>query len=496
MRDSIKALTAVCAAAMMFGLEISSIPVILPTLQALLKSHFSDLQWIMNAYTLACTTVLMAVGTLVDRYGRKVLFILSVATFGVASLACGLAGNTTTLIIARAIQGASGGAMLVCQISILSGQFSQARERSKAFAVWGIVFGAGLGLGPIIGTVILALANWRWVFLIHVPLAAIACVLAGTGVKASREVQSGKLDGLGIVLLASSVFGLTYVITQGSQSDMSTLEAGVIMSLTLLGFIAFVVSQKYNRQPMMDFAVFRIRGFSGALLGSAGMNFSYWPLMIYLPIYVQAGMGLGKGEAGLLLLAYTLPTFFVPPLGERLALKLHPGVMIPAGLLVIGVGMLLMCASIGHAGLLVPGMTAGCILAGTGLGLTNTPVTNTSTSSVPAIRAGMASGIDMTTRMTSLAINIAVMGWILVQGVSAGLHQVLPELEGDSVVKALAQAVAAGKQQLPMATFKASMEVGFTWVLLYSFTSACVAAVASFLVFRPWKARRTVLNVA
>jgi hypothetical protein len=101
------------------------------------------------------------------------------------------------------------------------------------------------------------------------------------------------------------------------------------MLLTLLVFLAFVLSQKLNRQPMMDFSVFRIRGFSGALLGSAGMNFSFWPLMIYLPIYVQAGMGLGKGEAGLLLLAYTLPTLVVPPLGERLALKLHPGVMIP-----------------------------------------------------------------------------------------------------------------------------------------------------------------------
>lgn len=90
MKDSVKALAAVCVAAMMFGLEISSIPVILPTLETLLEIQFSDLQWIMNAYTLACTTVLMAVGTLVDRYGRKALFILSVAAFGLASLACGL----------------------------------------------------------------------------------------------------------------------------------------------------------------------------------------------------------------------------------------------------------------------------------------------------------------------------------------------------------------------------------------------------------------------
>ncbi|WP_287814467.1 MFS transporter [Pseudomonas sp.] len=482
MKDSAKALAAVCLAAMMFGLEISSIPVILPTLEALINSQFSDLQWIMNAYTLACTTVLMAVGTLVDRYGRKALFILSVAVFGLASLACGLAGNATVLIIARAVQGASGGAMLVCQISILSRQFTQARERGKAFALWGIVFGAGLGLGPIIGTGILALASWQWVFLIHAPIAALACVLAGAGVQASSEAQAGKLDGLGILLLASAVFGLTYVIIQGPQPDMSSVEAGVILMLSLLAFAAFVVSQKRSQQPMMDFSVLRIRGFSGALLGSAGMNFSFWPLMIYLPIYVQAGMGLGKAEAGALLLAYTLPTLFVPPLGERLALKLNPGVMIPVGLLVIGAGLLLMYVCIGHAGLVVPGMVAGCLLAGTGLGLTNTPVTNTSTGSVPPARAGMASGMDMSARMTSLAINIAVMGWILVQGISAALSGVS---EG-AALQAAAQAVAAGKQVVPVGAFHAALDLGFSWVLMYGVASVCVAAVASFLVFRPW----------
>lgn len=486
MKDSTKALAAVCLAAMMFGLEISSIPVILPTLENLLDARFSDLQWIMNAYTLACTTVLMAVGALVDRYGRKTLFILSVALFGVASLACGLAGSATQLITARAVQGASGGAMLVCQIAILSGQFTQARERGKAFALWGVVFGAGLGLGPIIGTGIVALASWQWVFLVHVPLAAAACALAGAGVQACRAVPGGKLDSLGIVLLASAVFGFTYVVIQGPQPEMSRVTAGVILLLSLLAFAAFVVWQQLNRQPMMDFAVFRIRGFSGALLGSAGMNFSFWPLMIYLPLYAQGGMGLGQGGAGLLVLAYTLPTLFVPPLAERLALKLHPGVMIPAGLLVIGAGLLLMCAAIGHAAWLVPGMTAGCLLAGTGLGLTNTPATNTSTGAVPAAQAGMASAMDMSARMTSLAINIAVMGWVLLQGISAGLRQALPAVGDTATLQAAAQAVAAGRQAVPAAAYQAALDLGFSWVLLYGAASVGVAAAASALIFRPW----------
>src|SRR5688500_905725 len=131
------ALTASCLSALMFGLEISSVPVILPTLEKILHSSFKEMQWIRNSYTIACTTVLMATGTLADKYGRKVAFIVSVVLFGIASFACGTAQSVSTIIIARAIQGASGGAMLVCQIAILSFQFRDSGERAKAFGYWG-----------------------------------------------------------------------------------------------------------------------------------------------------------------------------------------------------------------------------------------------------------------------------------------------------------------------------------------------------------------------
>src|SRR5688500_6362369 len=114
------ALTASCLSALMFGLEISSVPVIRPTLEKILHSSFKEMQWIMNSYTIACTSVPMATGTLAEKYGRKVAFISIVVLFGIASFACGTAESVSTIIIARAIHGASGGAMLVCQIAILS----------------------------------------------------------------------------------------------------------------------------------------------------------------------------------------------------------------------------------------------------------------------------------------------------------------------------------------------------------------------------------------
>ncbi len=121
-RNSI-ALAAVCLASLMFGLEISSVPVILPTLQEVLRADFKDLQWIMNAYTIACTTVLMATGTLADRFGRKRVFLLCIAAFGLTSLLCGLASSVSVLIAGRFLQGMAGGAMFICTVAVLSHQF-------------------------------------------------------------------------------------------------------------------------------------------------------------------------------------------------------------------------------------------------------------------------------------------------------------------------------------------------------------------------------------
>jgi MFS family permease len=167
-------IAAVCLASLMFGLEISSVPAILPTLESVLRSDFKDMQWIMNAYTIACTTVLMATGTLADRYGRKRVFIISLVLFGITSLGCGLANNVNVLIASRFLQGMAGGAMLICQVAVLSHRFQSGVARGKAFSAWGIVFGIGLGFGPIIGSVIAALSSWEWVFLVHAPIAVCA----------------------------------------------------------------------------------------------------------------------------------------------------------------------------------------------------------------------------------------------------------------------------------------------------------------------------------
>jgi len=503
------ALTAVCLSSLMFGLEISSVPVILPTLERELHADFAQMQWVMNAYTLACTTVLVAAGTLGDRFGRKRLFIVGLGLFGLTSLVCGLADGAWALVIARFMQGASGGVMLICGTAILSHQFPTGRERARAFAAWGVVFGVGLGFGPIIGASIAAVSNWRWVFLVHVPLMALTMVPLMIGVRDSRDPRAGKLDGAGIASLSMAVFGVVFYITQAPSLGYASQAAITVAVATLASFAVFLWAEKTHPHPMIDFSVFRVRDFTGAIAGAAGMNFSFWPFIVYLPIYLESVLGYGVIGAGACLLAYTLPALVMPPLAERLSLRYRSGFVIPAGLFTIGTGFLAMGLG---ANASQPGwatLLPGLVLAGVGLGLTNTPVTNTTTGSVSADRAGMATGIDMSARFISLAINIAILGFILLSAVRSQLRERLGGLVDAGQLHAYAEKVAAGDlsaldgdpQVLASSmdaagVVHAALAHGFDLLMLYGGLSAWLLAGLSLAIFNPRMARARTCNAA
>jgi EmrB/QacA subfamily drug resistance transporter len=491
------ALAAICLSGLMFGLEISSVPVILPILGHVLHGGFADLQWIMNAYTIACTTVLVATGVLADRFGRKRMLAITVVAFGVTSLLCGLAQDIAVLIVGRFLQGLSGGAMLICHVAILSHQFREGRQRARAFGAWGLVFGFGLGFGPVVGGGLVAVLSWRWVFLVHVFVAALTLVLLTLGVRESRDPEAGRLDIRGIATLSLAVFGLAFSITQGAELGFISARELVILVLSVAFLVAFILVEKTGEHPMFEFSMFRIRRFSGALLGCVGMNFSFWPLIIYLPIYLQQGLGYNVGTAAVVLLAYTLPTLVLPPIAERLALRYRPSVIIPLGMYVIGCGFLLMYLGSGAQDASWLTILPGLLLGGVGLGLTSTPVTNTTTGSVPSNRSGMASGIDMSARLVTLAINISVMGLLLATGISDNLRERLSGQVTEDQVRALATHVANGddpaalRHAFPQLTsldsagslVRSALTQGFGLVTLYGGVTVWVIATASLITF-------------
>lgn len=484
-RKNRMALFAICLASLMFGLEISSVPVILPTLERVLGGDFRQMQWVMNAYTIASTTVLMAAGALADRFGRRRVFLISGALFGITSVMCGLAANVPFLILARFLQGMSGGVLLICMLAILSHQFRDGRERGKAFAAWGVVFGFGLGFGPLIGGAIVALSDWTWVFLVHGPITVLTLLLVLISVEESRDPQARRLDLAGIVTLSLAVLGFAFYLTQGGELGFASPVSLGLLAATLACLAMFVWVERRIRHPMFDFSVLRNRDFSGALLGSMGMNFSFWPFMVYLPIYFQGVLGQGELASGIALLAYTLPALVFPPVGERLSLRYRPGVVIPSGLFTIGVGFLLMHWGVGAARPSLWTVLPGALVAGIGLGITNTPVTNTTTGSVSADRAGMASGLDMSARLISLSINIALMGLLLVRGIEAGLRDTGGVPPAGTEWRALAERIAAGNLADAGAGVAAAEALahGFGGVTLYGGISVCLLAALSLAMF-------------
>ena len=504
------AVAAIFASALMFGLEISSIPVILPLVGDALGGGFTGLQWIMNAYTIASVTTLVAAGVLADRYGRRRVFTAAVVGFGLTSLMCGLAPDVPVLIVGRFLQGVAGGAMVICGLAILSQQFRHGPDRARAFAIWGIGLGSGLGFGPIIGGGLITLAGWRWVFLVHVLLAAVTIVFCVLGVRESRDPAPGKLDIPGMTALSAALFALVFYITQGAAKGFGSPVGLVILGVATAGFAIFVGIELRTDHPMFPLSLFRIRPFTGALIGAVGMNFSFWPLIVYMPIYLERGLGYDVAIASAVLLGYTLPTFVLPPVAEQLALRFGAARTIPISLGVIGAGLLLMYlgSSVGDPSWVT--ILPGSILAGIGLGLTNTPVTNTTTANVPEARSGMASGIDMTARLTFLAINIAVMGSLLATGIAHNLRSRLPNLSEDQLTD-LAQRItnsddltslANTTPELPDGAGLESLATsavahGFGFAALYGAVAVTVLAVTSRIAFgrtSPNRARGTLVG--
>lgn len=477
------ALVAICLATLMFGLEISSVPAILPTLEKALRADFEDLQWTMNAYTIACTSVLMAVGALADRFGRRRLFLICVAAFGITSLLCGLASSTSVLIVGRFLQGMAGGALLICTIAVLSHQFREGAERSRAFVAWGIISGVGLGFGPLVGGWVVALSSWQWVFLLQVPIAILSLGLATYSLQESQDPQAKRLDVWGIVTLSLAVFALTYFITQGFDLGFGSLPALGILVASAAGLVAFVLVEKYTPRPMFDVSVFKIRRFSGAIIGCIGMNFSYWPFMIYLPIYCHGVLGYDSTKSGFFLLAYTLPFLAMTPIAERLLQGCGARIAVPLGLATIGSGFILMMLS----GTCAPAsgwmVLPGILLAGTGIGLTNMPVTNTTTASVSTDRAGMASGMDVSARLIALAINIAVMGLLLQKSVQSYLHATAAGAIDSRVLRTRAEYIAAGAFSPSDTIARTALVHGFTAIMLYGGIAVILLAALSYAVF-------------
>ncbi len=401
-------LMAVCVATFMLLLDITVVNVALPDIARSLHASFTDLQWVVDAYALTLATFVLNAGSLADLLGRKRVFVAGLVLFSGASLLCGLATGPLFLILARGLQGVGGAIMFATSLALLSQEF-HGRERGTAFGLWGATTGAAVAVGPLVGGV-LTEVDWRWIFLVNVPIGAAALALTLLRLGESRDEEHGGFDLLGLATLSAGLFLLIVGLLRGNDHGWSSgLIVGVFAGAGAL-LAAFLWSQWWGPRPMFDLRLFRKPAFAGAQIAAFAISSAVFSLFLYLTLYLQNVLGYSPLATGVRFLPITLLAFVCAPLAGKLSAQVPVRLLIGGGLALCVVALLLMHGLTVRSGwsALLPGF----LVLGAGIGFVNAPLASAAVGVVPPRQAGTASGVNNTFRQVGIATGIAALGAI------------------------------------------------------------------------------------
>jgi EmrB/QacA subfamily drug resistance transporter len=459
----------------MLLLDITVVNVALPSIERSLHSSFSDLQWVVDAYSLTLAAFLLTSGVLGDMFGRRTIFTVGLVIFSLSSLVCGLATSSNMLNFSRAVQGIGGAAMFATSIALIATAF-HGKERGTAFGIYGAVLGAAVAVGPLIGGAITSGIGWRWIFFVNVPIGVAAVFITLSKIDRSTQTNTRRVDWVGFLTFSGSLFLLVLGLVRGNFDGWGS---GKILGL-LIGsaalMLAFVVAEWRQKDPMLDLTLFKSRAFNGVSLTAFTLSASIFAMFLYLTFYIQDDLGYGPFQAGLRFLPITLMMFVVSPAAGKLTVKIQSRYLLGAGLLLVSGGMFLMGMTTRSSTWteLLPGF----ILSGIGVGLVNPTLASTSVAVVPFQRSGMASGANSTFRQIGIATGIAGLGAIFSHQIVTKTNAVLAATRaGQEVVRhggvALTQAMQAGAVRQAMeampgpaqSVLLAAYRVGFSGTL-------------------------------
>jgi len=487
-------LVVVCAATFMLLLDVTIVTVALPTIQSGLHASFSDLQWVVDAYALTLASVLLAAGSLADRYGRRLLFSLGLIVFTLGSLLCGTAQSPIMLILSRSAQGIGGAMLFATSLALLAQNF-EGKERGIAFAIWGAVTEVAAGLGPVLGGIITTGISWRGIFLVNLPIGVAALVVTKLKMEESKTSHAARPDWAGFITLTAGLVSLIYGLIRAGETAWSETGVDICLALAAMFFVVFVALERQADHPLFDLSLFRIPTFSGGLAAAFAMNGSLYAILLYLVLYLQDDLGYSALATGVRLLlligASTLASMFAGVFSERMPVRW----LIGPGLLLVGVGLLLMTGLDGSSSWthLIPGF----LVAGVGSGMVNPPLASTAVGVVVPQRSGMASGVNTTFREIGIATGIALYGSVFASTLRQKLGRDLaniPSLERHlpGVVTAVQQgnatrainAVHAPLRAPLVAAIHASFAGALDILLVVSAVLALVGAASSGLLIR------------
>jgi len=388
------------------------VSVALPTIGRDLGAGAGELEWIVDAYVLVYASLLVAGGVIGDRRGRKGVFLLGVALFGLGALVCGLAPSIPLLLVGRVVQGLGPALLIPGSLTIIRASFEDDRQRALAVGLWSTASGLSLAVGPAVGGVIVAGLGWRWVFLINVPLAGALLGLAARAIVPidPRRART-RFDWLGALLSTGAIAALTFAVIHGQTAGMASASTLAAFAAGLAALAGFAIWERRRDEPLVDVALFLRPAFAAANLAALIVFFSFVGAIVYFSAYFQQVQGHAPTRAGLEVSAIGVSFALASPLSGRLVGRLGPLGPMLAGLLISGAAMLALLR-------LGPSTDIQAIwwnfaVLGAGIGMCLTPMTQTAISAVESARAGMASAVHNALRQVGQVFGVAVLGLLV-----------------------------------------------------------------------------------
>jgi EmrB/QacA subfamily drug resistance transporter len=381
----------------------------LPVIRRDLHANLQQLEWTVNAYTLTFAVLLLTGAALGDRFGRRRIFSIGIGLFTLGSAASALAQSPTTLIIARAVQGAGAAMVTPLTLTILSAAVSKER-RGVALGAWGGIGGLAVAVGPIVGGAIVQGISWQWIFWLNVPIGLALAPLARLRLVETRGAD-GHLDLGGLAIASAGLFAIVWGLVRANQQGWTSPEIVGTLAVGAVLVVAFVIYELRSKAPMLPIRYFRNATFSGANAASLFMFFGMFGSVFLLAQFFQTVQGLSPLDAGLRILPWTAMPILVAPTAGALSDRINGRTLMAIGLALQGAGLLwighVVTPAAPYSAFIVP-----FILSGVGMGMFFAPVANVVLSSVSAREEGKASGANNAIRELGGVLGVTVLASI------------------------------------------------------------------------------------